>query len=132
MLEEFLPQLQQPIDKEKGLTLPLHPLRTRSLERYLDIGYHELHLGDIGELDTVIKCCEVFNFLLGKLPLGTSSEYVNNALNTMRASGDRYVKMSFRLEQGISALLSMERPAPGARFEEQLFLKTGDDEKKLV
>ena len=84
-------------------------------------------------LDTVIKCCEVFNFLLGKLPLGPgSSEYLDRALNTMRVSGNSYVKMSLKLEQGISALLSMERPAPGARFAEQVFLWTDDDEKDLV
>lgn len=131
VLEEFLLQLQEPMDERVGLTLPFRPLRTRSMERYLDIGYHELHLCDIGELEKIVQCSEFFNFLIGKLPLGPSkSEYLGSTLNSIRAAGDLYVEMSYRLHKGVDELLVMERPAPGKRFAEQVFSKIkgdGDD-----
>ena len=123
VLNEFILQFPQVTDKGGNLKLPFSPIRTRSTERYLDIGYYELDAHDIAELDTILKRCDFINFLIGKVPLGPhDSEHIGIAINSIREIGEEYVEISYRLEHGIKALLDLERPAPGKRFEASFFI----------
>ena len=131
VLEPFLSLHRDASVESMNLILPIRPLRIRAIERYLEIGYSELNPKDIDILDTVLLECEAFNFLIERLPIGSiptnDSESIRRAVDTIRTVGGLYIRSTDELKRGIENILGLERPAPGMRFEDQLFKNIDSD-----
>jgi hypothetical protein len=123
LLKPFLESLERG-EERRNIQLPFHQLKFRSIERYLEIAYQELHVDDVKELDTYIEACESFNFHIAKLPLGPANTSVNGAIETIQIAGRYCVDICFRIRSGLGELLKTERPAPGQHFEEPIFTQS--------
>jgi hypothetical protein len=132
MLDQFVSQLRQ-LETNRPIKLPACLIRTRALERHIEIAYQELCPHDLAWLDTVVMTSNTFNFVVGKLPLGPfDAESARSAIDLARTACSSYLEKSSRLDQGLLKILKMERPAPGQRFEEPFFWENDNKEKNSV
>ncbi len=97
---------------ERSQRIPCSLLSTRWLDRCLDIILHEVNPDDVDFWLLVHRWSEAINFLLIKIPLGTTSG-IEPSLEVLHRKVSEYREFAPVAVEAIQFILNNERPHPG-------------------